>query len=454
MKKRIISIVLLLAMLFALSACGAPANTDSGSGETDSGSSNTDTGNTDTSTGGGTYVPPLLDHDTIKYEAKYSDAKKTKIKYGTYSIKVPTVTNYYNNYSAALSMTFDDGADVEAARLADSIMSQYGFKGTLFVNISNVSRNLSAWQEVVAGDTFDIGSHGWDHLAPSTISQSQMEHEIKDSYEYLQQNFGHENPVTYATPLSQITEAYKDYLIECGFISNRLETGGQLFSFDKETNDMYRIYAKRLDTGNNAETNVRINIASALDSGKWFVDLFHNVRVQDSTDISEEDFRNHCQWLYDNYNGEVWFASYDDVAKYLVQRQTATIEYTACDSESMTFVAKVDQNYGQEMTLKFYLPFFIDSAYAEINGETQYLTLDKEPNTRVVYVNTVVEEEGTEIKIYLGGNDKYFNNCNHVYEVNQVVAPTSSSYGYTEMICTNPECAHTYKEQFTNKTNN
>ena len=449
MKNKIIAIVLLLCMLLALASC-TPAGTDTGAGSTE-----TDSGSTDTSTNtGGTYVPPLLDHDTIKYEAKYSDAKKTKIKYGSYSVKAPSVTNYYNNYSAALSMTFDDGADANAARLAESIMSEYGFKGTLFVNISNISRNLSAWQEIVAGDTFDIGSHGWDHLAPSSISQSQMEHEIKDSYDYLQQHFGYENPVTYATPLSQLTEAYKSYLIECGFISNRLETGGTMFSFDKETNDMYRIYAKRLDKGN-PEANVRINIASALDSGKWFVDLFHNVRVQDSTDISEEDFRNHCKWLYDNYNGEVWFASYDDVAKYLVQRETTTIDYVACDSESMTFVAKVAKNYGQEMTLKINLPFFIDSAYAEINGETQYLTLEKGQNVRTVYVNTIVEEEGTEIKIYLGGNDKYFNNCNHgtkegqclyLYQVNEVVAPTATTFGYTEMIC--PNCAHTYKSQY------
>ncbi len=450
MKNRIISIVLLLCMMLALSACGAPSTTDTGTdtGNTDTGSGST---NSDTSTGGGTYVPPILDHDTIKYEAKYADAKKTKIKYGTYSIKAPTVAKYYNNCSAALSMTFDDGADADAARLAESIMSQYGFKGTLFVNISNISRNLSEWQQIVAGDTFDIGSHGWDHIGPNSISSSQMEHEIKDSYDYLQQNFGYENPVTYATPLSQLTNAYKDYLIECGFISNRLETGGEMFSFDKETNDMFRIYAKRIDTKNNVETNVRNNIAPALDSGKWFVDLFHNVRVQDSTDISEQDFRNHCQWLYDNYNGEVWFGSYDDVAKYLIQRESTTVEYVDCDSESMTFVATVDKNYGQEMTLEIYLPFFIDSAYAEINGETQYLTLVKKPNTRIVYVNTEISEQGTEIKIHLGGNDKYFNNCQHNYVENEVVAPTADSYGYTEMVCTNEKCGHVYKAQYTNK---
>lgn len=453
MKKRILSIVLLLCMLFALSACGTPTTTDTGS--TDTGSDDTGSGDTNsdtsTSTGGGTYVPPILDHDTIKYEARYSDTKKTKIKYGNYSVKAPKFTDYYNNYEAALSMTFDDGASISAARLAHDIMTPYGLKGTLLVNIGNINGNLSEWQELVSKGTLDIGSHGWDHKDPSSITADEMKHEIKDSYDYLQEHFPNENPVTYATPLSRLTSAYEQYLKDTGFIANRLETGGTMITPTTENPNFYSLYAKRIDTGNNVETNVRVNVGDALDSGKWFIELFHSVRTQDSTDIPEEDFRNHCKWLYDNYNGKVWFASYDDVAKYMVQKQSATVEYTAADSESMTFVAKVDKNYGQEMTLKIYLPFFIDSAYAEINGETQYLTLDKEPNTRVVYVNTVVEEEGTEIKIYLGGNDKYFNNCQHEYVVNEVVAPTADTFGYTEMVCLNEKCAHTYKEQYTNK---
>lgn len=411
-------------------------------------SSNTNSGSSDTSSDS-SYVPPLLDHDTINYEAKYSKDGK-KIYYGSSSFKVPVITEYYNGLSAALSMTFDDGEDIAAARLAHSIMSEYGFKGTLMVNISNVKNNIKEWQDLVALGTLDIGSHGWDHLDPSNISESQMEHEIKDSYDFLQQYFPDENPITYATPLSHLTEAYKQYLIDTGFIANRLETGGILIAPSTENIDMYRLYAKRLDKGN-PEQNGRLNVSDGLDSGKWFVELYHNVRDRHSTDITEEDFRAHCKWLYDNYNGKVWFASYDDVAKYIAQRQTATIEYTSCDKESMTFFAKVEKDYGQEMTLKFYLPFFIDSAYAVVNGEEHYLTLEKGSNVRIAYLNTHLTEEGVEIKIYLGGNDRYYNNCTHNYQVSKVVAPTNETVGYTLMECQNEGCGNTYKAQFTDK---
>ncbi len=428
---------------------GSDSETDTSSDSdtlTDTSTSKPSDSSSDTSTD---YVPPLLDHDTINYEAKYSKDGK-KIYYGSSSFKVPVITEYYNDLSAALSMTFDDGEDIAAARLAHSIMSEYGFKGTLMVNISNVKNNVKEWQDLVALGTLDIGSHGWDHLDPSTISASQMEHEIKDSYDFLQQYFPDENPITYATPLSHLTEAYKQYLIDTGFIANRLETSGIIISPSSESIDMYRLFAKRLDKGN-PEQNGRINVSDSLDSGKWFVELYHNVRDRHSTDITEEDFRAHCKWLYDNYNGKVWFASYDDVAKYIAQRQTATIEYTACDKESMTFLAKVDKDYGQEMTLKFYLPFFIDSAYAVVNGEEHYLTLEKGSNVRIAYLNTHLTEEGVEIKIYLGGNDRYYNNCTHNYQVSKVVAPTNETVGYTLMECQNEGCGNTYKSQFTDK---
>ena len=115
----------------------------------------------------------------------------------------------------------------------------------------------------------------------------------------------------------------------------------------------------------------------------------------------------------------------------------------------MTFFAKVEKNYGQEMTLKFHLPYYVDSAYAVVDGVEYYLNVEKE----VAYLNTVISEEGNEIKIYLGGNNKYYNNCTHNYQVKEVVESTSNSFGYTLMECINDGCGNTYKTLFTDKVN-
>ena len=91
-------------------------------------------------------------------------------------------------------------------------MAQYGLKGTLMVNIGNIQSNVSEWQELVAQGTLDIGCHGWSHKDPDKISSDELEHEIKDAYDFLWEYFPEEEPVTYATPLSHLTEQYKDFL--------------------------------------------------------------------------------------------------------------------------------------------------------------------------------------------------------------------------------------------------
>ena len=468
MKKRILSIVLLLCMLFALSACGTPATTDTGS--TDTGSADTGSGdtNSDTSTGG-TYVSPILDHDSTRYEAKYADIKKTKIKYGIYSLKVPEITDYYNNYEAAFSMTFDDGYHVETGYNVSSVFEKYGWRGTMMLCPSMVDDKIDGWNNVFNMGYLDVGCHGWDHIDPRTISADQMEHEVKEAIEYLREKFPGQDVLTFATPLAQITDSYEEYL-RLYTICNRLEMMGKAVNLGKNDNNLYRVYSTSINTSKLVpdpnfpddptkrvvSTAIEMKIDDAIKANQWFVALYHCVmdNAKNSTDMEKTAFEKHCEWLYEKYNGRVWFASYEDVAKYATQKQSATIEYTDCDSESMTFVAKVDQNYGQEMTLKLFVPFFIDSAYAVIDGEEQYVEVIKETgvsNARVIYLNTEISEAGTEIKIVLGGNDKYANNCQHEYVVNEVVAPTADTFGYTEMVCINEECAHTYKKQYTNK---
>lgn len=454
MKKRIISIVLLLAMLFALTACtNTPQSTDTADSETDTGTTDTEIKDTSTDSENTSSVP-ILDHDTNKYEAKYSK-DGNKIYYtNKFTVRAPIFTEYYNNYEAAISMTFDDGADLEAARVASDIISKYGLKGTLMLcaGSNSVQNNIDGWKELVAQGHLDVGGHGWYHMNPNNVvTEQQMQQEIDQTMNYLREHFPQENVLTFATPEAHLTTAYLQRLKENGVIANRLSAGDVIAPSDTNK-DLFTLASPRMDKSF-PPANQESTIDKYVREGKWFIELFHSVRISnDSTDIAPEMFEEHCKWLYDNYNGRVWFASYDDVAKYIAQYRAGTIEYTACDSESMTFVAKTDDYYGMDMTVKIFMPFFIDSAYAIIDGEeVQYLEVKKETNARSVLINIPMSAEGTEIKIVMGGNEKYANNCDHAYVENKVVPPTVAEFGYTEMICTNEQCGHTYKSKYTNK---
>ncbi len=451
--KKLASILLLICIMFTVASCAiVPIDTDTSS-ETNSDTNTNTSTNTNTNTNTGSSNPPaILDYDKNVYEPRYS-LDKRKIYYtNLYSFKAPEITPYYNNYKAAISMTFDDGEDLNAARTAASIMSKFGFEGTLMLiaGSSSVQNNLSGWQELVSEGVMDVGGHGWSHRNPIGLTEEQIEQEIKDTMDYLKQAFPDENPLTFATPEAKITDEYLAYLKEYGIIANRLSSGATIKPSEDYGDDIFKLSSPRIDNGT-SPSGAEAAVRNVVNEGKWFIELYHSVRENGySVDIPPATFEAHCQWLYNNFNGDVWFGSYDDVAKYIAQYKATTIEYTACDSESMTFFAKSEVDYGVEMTVKLYMPFFIDSAYVIIDGEYRYTQIKREPNARSVMFNIPISTEGVEIKLVMGGNDKYSNNCPHEYVENEVVAPTEDAYGYTEMICTS--CEHTYKSKYTNKT--
>lgn len=446
--KKVLSILLLIAMTFTIISCTVTQSTNTGTlgGETNT---NTD-GNSNTNTN--VQNPPaILDYDKTVYQPKTSINGKSIYYAGIYSFKAPEITTYYNNYKAAISMTFDDGASLSAAKTAASIMSKYGFEGTLMLIGSSLKKgDVAGWQELVAEGVLDVGGHGWAHRNPNGLTEEQIIEEVKTTMDYLKETFPDENPLTFATPEAAITDAYLKYMKEYGIIANRLYSGKTISPKDELKNDeMLQLAAPRVDNGF-APAGAEVAAKNAVEAGNWFIELFHSVEEGSSSiNITPSAFEMHCQSLYNAYNGEVWFGSYDDVAKYIAQSRVTTIEYTACDINSMTFFAKSEVDYGAEMTVKLYMPFFIDSAYVEINGEKIYTELKKETNARSVMVNIPISEEGVEIKLVMGGNDKYNNNCTHAYVEYEVVPSTATEFGYTEMICTN--CLHTYKEKYTDK---
>ena len=184
--------------------------------------------------------------------------------------------------------------------------------------------------------------------------------------------------------------------------------------------------------------------------GTWVVELLHCVRdnPNDSTDTSKEKFSSHCSYIYNNYNDTVWVASFEDVSIYLKQVESAKINYVASDRESMTInvTCPLDEEiYNLPMTVKLRVPAHATSAYAVIDGEVQILDV-----TRGSGVNTVVVKNipvnGEDVKIYLGGNKNYDNDCLHVWG-NKRIPATCNELGYVLYECA--LCKVTYKGEFT-----
>lgn len=457
MKNKIISILLVLIMLFSLASCALPPLGGEGTGSKPS----TNTGaSTDTSTGssGTSQTPPVVTPtyfpDMIKYEAKTSPDGERIYYTNNYNFFAPELTKYYHGYKAALSMTFDDGYELTTGDIVTEEFEKYGiFRGTamLWVSCINNENAINKWNSVFARGYMDAGCHSWNHKEPVGLSSSEYEHEIKDAIEWLREKFPSQRILTYATPLAHIDDNYKEYLDDL-VITNRLEGNGTNdIASDKFSN--YHITAVSYNVRTSNDT-IKSKINEAITNGTWMVELLHGVKpTANGVDIDEATFRNHVYYLYSNHRDDMWFGSFEDVSIYLMQYQNAKVKYTACDRESMSFTIEspLDETiYNIPMSIRVYLPNFVDSAYATVNGQYQTLVITKDfDRGGAPYVTVLdVPVKDADVKVYIGGNKQFRNGCGtHTYVVNDVVEPTHDTCGYTEKICT--RCEHTYKTLYT-----
>lgn len=499
--KKILAFLLCAAMLFSLLACvpsmppvpsassleeeneETKSSVGTGNSTTDSGTTNSSTqssNNTDGTQNSGTVdstpnssttssskndggsvdkpTTPTYVPDRTKYEATTVGTGDSKaVYYIKELLTFPTLTPYYNGYKTALTMTFDDGYDVNTGTVVSDQFEKYGFRGTAMLGVCFINDDglIKGWNEVFSRGYLTLGCHGYDHKQPVGLPSSEYEHEIKDAIEFLREKFPTQRVLTFATPYAHIDDPYEDYLDEL-VIGNRLESGGNRVILGESFNP-YRVQAMRVDKSKDISV-IQSIVDSSVKSGAWTVELYHCVLEQASngTDISRGVFEYHCSWLYRNYRDDIWFATFEDVLIYAKQLEHTSVTYTDCDRESMTFTVSPDgtldsEIYNIPMSLTVYLPSKLcDSAYAEVNGVYQPLVVETDFETAYKYavVKEIPVDSESQVKVYIGGNKTMQNNCiPHRYYVDEVVEPTHDTIGYTVNKCT--KCETTYNSNFT-----
>lgn len=454
--KKIIALALVIVMMLGLCACAIPDLGGPGTGSGAQTGSGTQTGGAQTGgSQGGNQTdnkPQTPTHfakdDTLVYVATTNE--DGTFNYLNERLNQPTFTPYYHNYKAALSMTFDDGGHYQTGYNITNIFQKYGFRGTEMITASFVNdKAIEEWNKIVDLGYMDIGCHGYDHANPPSLSSSQYEHEIKDAIMFLREKFPTQDVLTYASPLAQPSTPYEEYVAQfC--IANRLEGQGEQAYVGKDFN-MYRIRAVSVNTRSEAPNQKAIS--TYVSSGAWLVELYHEVR-EDASGINctISSLSSHCKMLYDNFKDELWVASFEDVAKYVKQRENTFVEYLGCTMDSITFKAGCTLDtevYDIPMSLSVNVPSFTDSAYIIVDGEKQHLEVTTgEYNKKYVTVLDI-DPQGGEFTIYLGGNSNCQNGCNHIYYIKEKIAPTCTSIGYNINACA--RCDKTYEGRYTAK---
>ena len=437
---------------------GTTDSSTSSSGTTTSSTVISSTTSSSTSGGTGTDRPlPAITPDRTNYTPTVVGNKEA-IYYINDIIRHPLLTPYYNGYKAALTMTFDDGYDSNTGVIVSDLFERYGYRGTMMLGpcFLGTDQIVSEWNSIFARGYLDVGCHGYNHKEPTTMSESEFVHEIYDAIMFLRDKFPGQRVLTYATPFAHITTAYENYLSQYA-IGNRLESGGSTVNFGEDLSyNPYRVKAISFNT-NTGSDPAKTGVTNAVKYGRWVVELFHCVKESGASgvDVSASAFSYHCEWLYRNYRDDLWVATFEEVLIYGEQLKHTTVDYTACDRESMTVTVTPDgtldpEIYNIPMSVQVYLPSFVDSAYASVNGVYQPLELEYiiETGEAYVIVRDIDATRVTDVVVYLGANKTMKNNCVHRYAKAETVEPTHETGGYTVNECS--KCGHTYNSAYTN----
>ena len=398
---------------------------------------------------------PTLVPDRTQYNPTVVGDKEA-IYYTNKIVRHPVLTPYYNGYKSALTMTFDDGYDSNTGVVVSDTFERFGYRGTMMLGPCFLDDALvEEWNKIFARGVLDVGCHGYNHEEPTTLPSSKYEHEIKDAIEFLRTKFPGQRVLTFATPYAHINDPYEEYLSQF-VIGNRLEAGGTSVNLSTNLNyNPFRVKAVSVNA-NAGVNNAKTEIEYGVKDGKWIVELYHCVKDQATgVDMERSAFISHCEWLYRNYRDLIWVTTFESVLIYGEQLKHTSIDYTACDRESMTVTLTPDGTLDKEiynipMTVQVYLPDFVDSAYAMIDGE--YIPLEIEfvfeTAEKYVTVRDIDATEKTDVVVYIGGNKTMKNNCVHRYAEVETVEPTHETGGYTLNECS--KCGHTYYSAFTN----
>ena len=222
---------------------------------------------------------------------------------------------------------------------------------------------------------------------------------------------------------------------------------GQRAYLGKEFNE-YRVQAVSVNARTAPPTSKFLE--ENIEAGAWIVELYHQVRRTGATGINCDfgTFESHCKALYEKYSDVLWVASFEQVAIYSKQIQNTFVEYVNATADSMTINAGctiANDIYNIPMTVEVNVPSFVDSAYAIVDGEIQYLKVTTKTNRKYVTVKNI-DAEGEEFKIMLGGNTNCQNKCNHLYTLKTRVNPTCETIGYDINECVH--CTRKYISKY------
>ncbi|MBI5456466.1 polysaccharide deacetylase family protein [Candidatus Kaiserbacteria bacterium] len=176
-----------------------------------------------------------------------------------------------------VSLTFDDSWTTQYTN-ALPILQQAGVKGTFYLTTQPIQEAWNTFMtpnqvKDIAQKGHEIAGHTITHADLTTLSQSAINREIKNSKTYLQ-NLTGQAVSSFAHPYGAVNNTVKNLLKLAGYTSAR---GIDYESLNLSTSDKYDLKSMCIETSNPV-SEIKAQIDGAKANKQWFILCIHEVK--------------------------------------------------------------------------------------------------------------------------------------------------------------------------------
>jgi peptidoglycan/xylan/chitin deacetylase (PgdA/CDA1 family) len=215
----------------------------------------------------------------------------------------------FNGFSAAVSLTFDDGTQNQLQRAVPSL-DEFGIRGTFYLHArdSLMLQHRSDWR-AVAESGHEIGNHTRSHRCPNVVhghrggvedmTLAEIERDILEAHDRLTEIAPHQTDWTFAYPCGATyvgagadQQSYVP-VVARHFLAGRAQ-GEYGFGNDPDLMDKAALWGTRVDRMTGFEMIGLVEELSRL--GQWIILCFHDisgVRIS----VEEGEFRQLLRYL-------------------------------------------------------------------------------------------------------------------------------------------------------------
>jgi len=257
------------------------------------------------------------------------------------------VAKWKDNREAALTFTFDDNGDKQFGRIFEAaLLEEHGFRGTF--NVITGSWPIPEFQSIFRRG-HELASHTVNHVRLSTATLAMITFELTESKKDIEQVTGFPC-VTLCYPGGDLSpDAQK---IASGlYLSARSARPG---INDGDAAELYRLtvspspqYApttpKEFWTDERYCGTLRQCIEKALASGGWVIEEFHNMDCYTTSGlnsgalVTQSAMQAHLGEIASSYASRLWIAPQGKIARYIVEREAATLMLHSWTVHSVEF---------------------------------------------------------------------------------------------------------------------